>query len=113
MEHQRFLGEETRPSFTPDESQHLNHSSRRHHLRLLYCCIFILKLCVQFSSALLELPLVRLIERAVCRSYLDINADEIDERPCKVPSVQDKVAFILGYKSTFDALPCKYCYVPA
>lgn len=105
MEHQRFLAE-ARPSFTSDESQHLTLDSGRNHLQLFYCCIFILKLSIQFSSALLELPLVRLIERAVCRTYLSIDADEIEERLCKTPLVQNKVAIILGYKLTFDALPC-------
>ena len=113
MEHQRFLGEETRSSFAADESPNLPHSFRRDNLRFFFGCIFVLKFCVQFSSVLLELPLVRLIELAVCRSYLDIDVDHIEEGQCKVQLVQDKVAFIVGYKSAFDALPCRDSPEPA
>lgn len=105
MEHQRFLEEETRLS--SDEISSPSHSIRRESLPFFFGCIFVLKFCVQFSSAILELPLVRLIELAVCRSYLNVDADHIEEGQCKVPLVQDKVAFIVGYKSAFDALPCR------
>ncbi|RDW58289.1 hypothetical protein BP5796_12219 [Coleophoma crateriformis] len=75
-------------------------------IRRVFWCIFGLKFLVQINTTSLELPLLRLVEHTVCKAYLGTNLDEIDEDICKVPAVQDKVARIMGYKSTFDSLPC-------
>lgn len=75
-------------------------------LEPFFFCIFALEFCVKCAVTLLELPMIRLVELMVCRRRLDIGSQGIDEEACKIPIVQNKVALIIGYKATPDALPC-------
>lgn len=70
-----------------------------------FASLFTLKFLVQFVSGVLELPLLRLVERTICRNQLGIMGG--DEARCKVPAVQDKLALVMGLKFGFEALPCK------
>ncbi len=51
--------------------------------------------------------MIRLVELMVCRRYMGIGFNDNGEEACKIPVVQNKVAFIIGYKTMLDALPCK------
>jgi hypothetical protein len=74
-----------------------------------FICIFALKFLNQFCGALLELPLLRLVEHALCRP---LQSGGGDEAICKTPTMQDEVVFIMGFKWAFDAIPCTYVHVP-
>lgn len=71
---------------------------------LFFSCMFTFKFLIQFTSGLLELPMLRLIERTICRDHLGHVDDQ--EAACKVPVVQDRLTIIMGYKWAFDSLPC-------
>lgn len=76
----------------------------------VYVCIFLLKFCMTFYIYIFELPLVRLVERAICQTYyksLPSNPDwqDVDEAMCKLPVIQDKLAYIMGFRLTFNAIP--------
>lgn len=75
-----------------------------------YICIVLIKLTHGFHVYLLELPLVRLVERAICQDYykgLPLGPDwhHVDESLCKLPQIQIKVAYILGFRISFNAVP--------
>ncbi|KAH7018180.1 uncharacterized protein B0I36DRAFT_368220 [Microdochium trichocladiopsis] len=64
-----------------------------------------LLLLVQLATSLYQLPLVRLVERRLCRDFYDgskdaHNGDDIDESLCKVDEVQQHLAWILGAMET-------------
>ncbi|KAK9802078.1 putative Major facilitator superfamily (MFS) profile domain-containing protein [Seiridium cardinale] len=102
MEQEPFIQEDNRPGSDSPRSpptgriNSLQHD-RGNYNRSLLGCVFMLKFCIQFSSALLELPMVRLIEQIVCQSRLHIDVNSEGEQLCKVPLVQDKVASIIGF----------------
>lgn len=73
--------------------------------RRYYLCVFTLKFVIQFVAALLELPLVQLLEVKVCREHNGYLNQAPQKSNCKVPNVQNKVALLLGLKVTFDAIP--------
>ncbi|KAL8327941.1 hypothetical protein RB597_003989 [Gaeumannomyces tritici] len=52
---------------------------------------------------LLEVPIVRLLEHAICHRRLGGDG-AVDERNCKIPAVQDSLASITGWKVFFDAV---------
>lgn len=108
MENEPFLQDHRRASQSSqqdDVDNSLTAFNTAQHPRF-FICIFALKFCVQFTAGLLELPIIRLIERAVCRDYVDDVAANAGEAACKIPVVQDKLAFVMGYKWAFDSLPC-------
>jgi hypothetical protein len=102
METEAFLSEERQSS---DEDSPVVLTPRIKHVYRFYSCIFALEFGNQFLRGLLELPLVRLLELSICRNA-GIVATGSSEEACKVPSVQDKLALVIGLKSAFDALPC-------
>jgi hypothetical protein len=65
-------------------------------------CIFLLQFSTNLSWALLDVPYVRLFERAICQKHY---ASAIDEAECKIPPVQRHLAKVLGLKVAFDVLP--------
>ena len=69
-----------------------------------YVWIFVLQFITNFSFYLVSVPIVKLFEQRVCETYYGRNYDG-DESLCKIPTIQDKVAYLLGLKATFDALP--------
>jgi hypothetical protein len=104
MEYEAFLPLQNRLNHTPARSSR----PVRLQFRRLFACVFVLKLLTQFIFALLELPFVRLVESAVCRNFLNTDEHYIHEAQCKSKAVQDTTAQIVGYKTTFDALPCGF-----
>ena len=81
-------------------------------------CTFCLQSCTYFAKHIVEVPLIRLLEEAICNKYYASNrglvkdaSTSIDEAMCKIPPIQNKMATIVGLKFTFDALPGKTCCV--
>ena len=78
---------------------------------------FALYLSVSFANQLLEIPLLRLLENAICnRHYRSIRDDslpvfiDVDEILCKIPAVQDQLSDVVGWKIFSDAIP-GYLYI--
>ena len=79
-------------------------------------CTFLLQFLTYFAKHMVEVPMIKLFERAICNRYyaphsnkifenVVSNLGNIDESYCKIPAVQDEVAGLFGLKFTFDALP--------
>lgn len=66
-------------------------------------CVFCLQFLVTFSRYVVEIPLLRLFEIAICDRYFQDEA--IDEISCKIPRVQNDLAIVVGWRFFFDALP--------
>ncbi|KAF2965736.1 hypothetical protein GQX73_g7836 [Xylaria multiplex] len=57
--------------------------------------VLFLLLLVNLTSGISNIPLNRLLERRLCRAYYDSGQD-VDEQLCKVDSVQQDLAWIMG-----------------
>ena len=79
-------------------------------------CTFVLQFLTYFAKHMVEVPMIRLFERAICnRYYASIDTDtpnfalihvaNVDESRCKIPPIQNELAGLVGLKFTFDALP--------
>jgi hypothetical protein len=69
---------------------------------------FALYILSAFATLLIEVPIVRLTEQALCnRHFRTIGTSGIEEAACKIPEIQDLLAKIVGWKMSFDALPGK------
>ena len=73
---------------------------------------FALYLSVSFANQLIEIPLLRLLENAICSRHYRSTRDDspsifigIDEILCKIPAVQDQLSDVVGWKICFDAIP--------
>ena len=66
-------------------------------------CVFCLQFLLNFSRYIVEVPLIRLFEIAICDRYFQ--AEAIDERLCKLPRIQNDLAIIVGWRFFFEALP--------
>lgn len=78
--------------------------------RRLLVIIFTLHFLINFTWYFLEVPIVRLLEYAVCQQYykwqtqgVTIYPKEVDEDLCKVEAIQDKVALLVGVKISLEA----------
>jgi hypothetical protein len=107
MEHDPLLGDEAPPNHVSEPDLLDSSPVKVGRRRSFVFCIIALEFCIKFSATLLELPMIRLVESIVCQRVVDTSIDDINEEACKIAAVQNKVAFILGYKTTLDALPCK------
>ena len=70
--------------------------------------LFSIHIAFAFTNFLLEVPLFRLFEQAICNRYyrtLSSPGTPIDEAECKIPEIQDFLAKVVGWKMSFDALP--------
>lgn len=73
--------------------------------------IYALAILSNFVFYCTELPLLRLTENKICYSHLGVHASghflghAIGESQCKIPEIQDALAFFIGAKTAFDALP--------
>ncbi|KAL9101837.1 MAG: hypothetical protein Q9163_002940, partial [Psora crenata] len=73
--------------------------------------------CLQFlnytAKHMVEVPMIKLFEQAICNHYYDNVAGmtttlaglNVAERYCKIPAIQDELSELIGLKFTFDALP--------
>lgn len=113
MEAEPFLQDHRQASPASPHTEAVNHSApfNANQRARFFGCIFAFKFCIQFANGLLELPMIRLIERAICRSSLGRPAVDNGEAACKAPIVQDKLALMLGYKWALDTLPCRLFYL--
>ena len=82
-------------------------------------CTFCLQFCTYFAKHMVEVPLIRLLEGAICNRYYALNGHlttaatgSVNEGMCKIPPIQNELASIVGLKFTFDALPGKYHELP-
>ncbi|KAI1350059.1 major facilitator superfamily domain-containing protein [Xylaria sp. FL0043] len=66
-------------------------SASRYAIRL----VLLLLLLVNLTNGISNIPLNRLLERRLCRAYYDSDHD-VDEKLCKVDSVQQDLAWIMG-----------------
>ena len=73
---------------------------------------FILYFSVSFATQLIEIPLLRLFENAICSRHYRFISDNslsfsthVDELLCKIPAVQDQLSNVVGGKLCFDAVP--------
>ena len=66
-------------------------------------CVFCLQFLINFSRYIVEVPLIRLFEIAICDRYFQ--AEAIDERSCKIARIQNDLAIVVGWRFFFDALP--------
>lgn len=78
-------------------------------------CLLALSLLIFFVTSLLEVPQIRLMERAVCKSYYELTSDDmiwphdVDEALCKVTPIQSELALLTGWKLSFDSFPGMSC----
>ncbi len=73
---------------------------------------FALYILVSFATQLIEIPFLRLFEKAICnRHYRSIGhqspfvVNDVDETSCKIPVAQDQLSDVVGWKIFFDAIP--------
>lgn len=88
-----------------------------HRSYYILACIFVLFLINQFCIILLEVPKVRLFERAICDRYYDDHDERAlatrlrvrdfgpKEELCKLPEIQSELATVIGIKTALDAIP--------
>ena len=79
-----------------------------------FICVLCLQFLISFAKHIIEVPTIRLLEIAICNRYyrshqpihqVAFSARQIDERQCKIPPVQNELAFLVGWRFAFDALP--------
>lgn len=75
-------------------------------------CTFCLQFLTYFAKHMVEVPMIKLFEQAICNRYYASQGQavfgtlsDVDESHCKIPAVQDELAGLVGLKFTFDALP--------
>ena len=74
----------------------------RQHTRLIIS-IFCLQLLLNFSKYIIEIPVIRLFEIALCDRYY--KQKHVAEKLCKISPIQNDLAIIVGWRFFFDALP--------
>lgn len=72
---------------------------------------FLLQFLISLAKHIVEVPLIRLLELSACHEYYAPidgvvgHVQALDNRPCKVPAVQNELSTLTGWKFGFDALP--------
>lgn len=86
------------------------------HTRLksnsLFCYINAIYFLSNFALVMVSVPLVRLIEQAVCQRYYQFHAmvihtsgpSNVDEASCKIEPVQKEVARLVGWQVSLNAV---------
>lgn len=75
---------------------------------IIISCVFALQFLSSFAKHVIEVPVIRLLEIAICNQYYRgriVDAQDISEKLCKVAPVQGKLSVLVGWKFSFDALP--------
>lgn len=89
-------------------------NSHKHHelwlSKLARYCLLI-EFLTEFSNNVLTVPLVSLIERAICENYYNghdqialSSLGSVDEALCKIPEIQGELAKLRGWKALFETL---------
>ncbi|KAL8959416.1 MAG: hypothetical protein Q9193_003720 [Seirophora villosa] len=71
------------------------------------------KFLISFAKHIVEVPRIRLFELAACHAYYQQQHDAVghgfhdnlDDRLCKVPAVQNELSTLTGWQFAFDAVP--------
>jgi hypothetical protein len=85
-------------NLTSNEHQ-LPIAHRTQPLRHAIWLVLLLLLLVNVTNGISNLPLNRLLERRLCRTYYDTDHD-VDEELCKVDRIQQDLAWIMGVFET-------------
>lgn len=77
-------------------------------------CTFALYILASFAKHVIEVPSIALFEQTICTQYYRqhgnaaaYDTEEFAGSLCKVVPVQDKLATVVGWKLSFDAVPGK------
>ncbi len=58
-----------------------------------------------FCEIILVAPLIKLFENSLCLNHYGFQVAGVEEALCKIPEIQQPLATIRGWKSTFDTIP--------
>ncbi|KAH8202714.1 hypothetical protein TruAng_003090 [Truncatella angustata] len=69
----------------------------------LFCVILLVASC---ANGFVSIPLTRVVEDVVCHRYYEVQnlGESIDEKLCKVPAVQSKMAYIFATAEVCEAI---------
>lgn len=77
-------------------------------------CTFALYFLASFAKHIIEIPFIALLENTICTQYYRHHGNpavhdtpQFAGRLCKIVYVQDKLATVVGWKFSFDAVPGK------
>lgn len=78
----------------------------------ILCYTFFLQFLISFAKHIVEVPRIRLFELAACHAYYQQQQDAVghgfhdnlDDRLCKVPAVQNELSTLTGWQFAFDAV---------
>lgn len=111
------VAEERRCLLVPDANDHVPHLRSRRDgqictiLHPVACCL-LLYFLVEMYDMISIAPLTALLEQRLCRDYyrkhdpsLIAPGGFLEERLCKLDSVQSELAIVRGWSLAFDALP--------
>ena len=102
------------PLISPTSSDAAVVKSYEHHelwlSKLVRYCLLI-EFLTELSNNILTVPLVSLLERAICENYYRqhdqialSSLGFIDEALCKIPAIQGELAKLRGWKAFFETL---------
>ena len=69
-----------------------------------YATLYLLHTANHFATYIVALPQVSLYERIICGEHYGF-PDVVKEDSCKLPVIQDKVAYLLGLTSALQSIP--------
>jgi hypothetical protein len=79
---------------------------QHHHVQIVALFATFAAFC--FSVALLEIPIIRLVEQAICNKHFRSVSGQpppLDEKACKIPEIQQRLGHLMGVKIAVDAIP--------
>ena len=92
----------------------LNGNGLRREFKIV-TCVLCLQFLISFAKHIIEVPSIRLFEIAICTRYyynqqklsnpVAFSAANIREKECKIPQIQNELAFLTGWRFAFDAVP--------
>lgn len=110
MEQEPLLEDESASSHVLEQDRSNDRPVKSRSLRSFFFCIFAFAFCIEFNVNILELSMIRLIKLMICRRYIDADLTDIDEEACKILIMQTKIAIVIGYKITLNALSCEWSF---
>lgn len=108
-------GSENLPFLDPSPPAEATTSFPRGHFQLYTLgIVMVLVFIFNFSASLMGASTLRIYESIICHSYYKTNDPSrigdggmVDERLCKVDTVQEELALLTGWESFFNTLPGK------